>query len=466
MFGKKKLSRQQSIQSLPETTTPTGRSKYDEKIMETVLQNDYGKLKTLLEKRRFTSLHSRDQEGRIPIVEACKMGFCECVDLLASIELPNENCEENGMHPLHIASEKGFADCVLALLNRGVRVDLTNKEGLTALHIAVENGHDRVVAKLLGYSADINRTNSDGQTSLSIACRLVHSACAVTLINGNANLNNQDAEGRTALMHACEQGLRDVVKALVQSGARVMTEDNEGRTAKDFAMIGGNQACLSELPRSAASGTLKITGGRVQDPEVQRLQTQIHNLKENLHEEKKALLGANNEIEQLKAQLAAFNPAEDVDDDDLFGSDDDIDLETSGTTSSVMVAGQVEALQRQFAKLNEQKSNEINTLKATIESLEAKLKQSSISEASVPLTVVEAIKKDHQDKVEALQLKIQTLQKEPKGINPATKDLIRAYRHFLLLAFEGALPENIKEQLKEIQQTSIDSNLEGATNLN
>jgi ankyrin repeat protein len=398
-------------------------------------------LKKLVDKGKFTSLRSPDAEGRIAIVEAAKRGDLDCLKILG--DNGNGVQDTTGMGPLHYLASTGSDECVVALLRNGADADGRNWQGDTALHCAAANGHFVVLKTLLGYSADTDAANTQGYTPLLRACKSQEVRCAMELIEAGADLNPADENSKTALMYACEFGHTDVVASLSSRGARVNVTDSGGRTAKEYAVRNNHDDCVEELPKNAKLGTLEPVGGAggigggvgggvaapyVHVPTTDELMAKIKTLEQTLEQvtvtlagEKQAHSKAVEEVAHLTLRLGAFELPQGDDDDVNFSSDDDASdmldggSEGSGSEAAVKaMRGQISTLRLENAVLKGGKGGgtssmtvrEADELKAEVITLKDKLKLVGGDMPVVPVLVVELLKEDHAQQVEALETKL------------------------------------------------------------
>lgn len=147
------------------------RTKGDDKILEATLAGDAPKLRSLIEKKKHSSLLSPDEEGRVAIFEACRLGFRDCVEALVAAEPSLDLADDEGRTCLHMAAEKGHAECVTLLVKKGADVNHADAKGLRPLHYAALGGHLDVLQALLAYSADIELVDRDGNTALILATK-------------------------------------------------------------------------------------------------------------------------------------------------------------------------------------------------------------------------------------------------------------------------------------------------------
>lgn len=325
-----------------------------------------------------------------------------------------------GRTALHVASVGGHADCAAQLLQKGAATNIADGQGSAALHLAAVRGHVDVVQKLLAYRAPTGQRDKQNCTAMLLATREGKIPTAELLVSAEANVDAADSHGRTPLMHACRQGAAGLVKALLRRGALVNVRDNEGNTAKEFAVRGSHRECADLLPQNAHMGNLAAAAtappsGDVSSAaleiELETLKAEITKERETLAAEKAAHAITKADIVQMQAQIAAFAPEDDDDNDVSFDSDDgavDDGADAAGPALAdvAKLRGQLTTLRMENARLKAVGSGateevadlpsaqEVTRLKQQVAELEGLLteRDGKGGTASVPISVYQSLK--------------------------------------------------------------------------
>ena len=243
-------------------------------------------------------------------------------------------------------------------------------------------------------------------------------------------------------MFACEMGQAQVVGALITRGAKYNLKDREGRTAMEYAITGGHDACRAALPTMASQGNLRASrssatseGGQAptaaaqgDSAEVARLTKELEATKADLQAKRTGLAAetaakeaALAEVGTLKAQLAAFAPEDDDDDDLNFDSDDGDPLaESSASTGSP--SAELAAVRKELAALRKGKgsdTSEVTKLKLKVVELEEQLEKKGGD--VVPLFLYDQIKEDNAIQVAALKRELAQAKAAGGGGGPSTQ---------------------------------------------
>lgn len=151
-----------------------------EEIFEAVVNNDYLKLRNILESNLYSSykinLNYRYKEGTNLLFWAAYCNHPNILSLLLSypISYPiNVNQRDFiGTTALYQAADMGREKIVQVLLNKcldDILVDLATDIGNTPLHIASYNGHSDIVRELLKFGASPYIRNNDKKTAIDLA---------------------------------------------------------------------------------------------------------------------------------------------------------------------------------------------------------------------------------------------------------------------------------------------------------
>nr|XP_009933960.1 PREDICTED: ankyrin repeat domain-containing protein 22 [Opisthocomus hoazin] len=174
---------------------------YSEPICQAAYNNDFNKVKLLLESNS-NYLNIQDSfSGDTPLICACKQGNNRIITYLlkrnADVNLRNKK-ERTCLHYavrkkftfldyvliiilmpvmligylLMVSKTKQNENLIKMLLRAGVDVNATDFSGSTALHYACEMKNQAVIPLLLEAHADTSVKNQNGETALDIARRL------------------------------------------------------------------------------------------------------------------------------------------------------------------------------------------------------------------------------------------------------------------------------------------------------
>lgn len=397
------------------------RSKHDDKILEYVLANDPKNLQIAIDKKKYSVIHSADDKGRIAIFEACRLGYRECVEILAAIDMNPLPIDQDGRTPFHVAAMTGNRDCIMALLRRGVGINSIDEHSCTALHLAASQGQLDVLQTLIAYQADTEARDSEQNTPLICAAINNQTEAAVILLNNSVSVNAANSIGRTALMFSSERGNAELLQRLLNCGAQADRKDSSGTTARMLAtghddclrLLGADitpkaQATLAPPPSSSPSKSLLLSDAPkwpessvIPLPRTGSTPSTNTVLNGGDSDTRRQLLAAREEIETLKAQLNAFRTEQDSGDEVEFGSDDEVDLgdaETSGKGSSKSASD--DALKKARLDLEEAQSLLKAATKAAAEEKKnltaqlaaVKADSDKARDGYVPVSEVEALK--------------------------------------------------------------------------
>ncbi|EDQ86996.1 uncharacterized protein MONBRDRAFT_10380 [Monosiga brevicollis MX1] len=424
------------------------RNKYDDQILKAVLESDAKALRTLVEKKRFSSLIAADNDGRVPIYEACRLGFTECAEIILEAESEAHIPDEEGRNPLHMASLNGHVECVKLLCSKSnIAVDTPDLRGQTAAMHAAIAGHTDVLTFLLMRGADPEVTDHDGNTCLLLAIRANQRETAICLLNHSINVNAQNRQQKSALMFACELGLHELVTMLLQRGSQVDLRDTGGRSAYSYAKLNNHARCLELLPEDADQGSADSSRpasttdlqsstkypppSRATNPQLNALREQVEELTEKLKQEQEAHASVIAEKDHLQAELSAYFPAAGAGsaadggssaatpscfamcanstDNDLLGSIDEDGTDAEQSTQALKA--QLGAM----AKAKNEADAEVERLQQRVRELESSQKSGGFSApfgdddggGSIPLVVFNQIKESQERRIRELEAQVQ-----------------------------------------------------------
>ncbi|XP_031559250.1 ankyrin repeat domain-containing protein 24-like isoform X2 [Actinia tenebrosa] len=256
-------------------------SKYDERLMECVHQNDVVRLRATIAKKPVsviklspngtTALHTACEKGNVECLEimlkenpdlsivdrsgcialglAAKQGSVECIEKI--LEYNSDTIGFQDYHKktaLHYAAAKGHYDCVNRLLENDKYIDVRDKDGRTPLLMGIQSGKEDVVKLLLDKGAKVNITDNSKKTALMYASLLGHEKSVDLLLKRGANSNLQDSNGHTAEDYARIIGYKDIITA-IRNAPTVATwdagDDNEEEKEEEKEEISNGELVLA-----------------------------------------------------------------------------------------------------------------------------------------------------------------------------------------------------------------------------
>ena len=216
-------------------------------------------------------LHTKDENGYLPLFTACVSGAVEVVKLLVEAGARMQLFPENDCTTcLTIAACGGHTDTVRYVVGLpGVEVNHQDADNKTALHWAVNQNHPDIVQVLIDAGAYIDARDNEGRSPLQSACvsivgldnvkLLVRAGAGVRTDNmgstcltlaarvGNTDtvrylvglpdfdVNDRDGMNHTALYWAIIHGCADVIQVLIDAGADINTKNDHGCAPLHFA---------------------------------------------------------------------------------------------------------------------------------------------------------------------------------------------------------------------------------------
>ncbi|KAJ3433202.1 ankyrin repeat protein [Anaeramoeba flamelloides] len=197
---------------------------------------------------------SVDKNKNTPLMNACRKGKAEIVELLLS---QKEDCKSNGSNnegetALILASKYGHVGVVRLLIKHGSKLMSKTKSNSNSLYEASKNGHVKVVDELLKNGAYVDSV-VDGWTSLLIACQNGYLGTVKKLLQYGSNVTYSEPEyGFTSLFVAIENGHFEIVQELLNFS------QNENNSETNVLL---DQTSLSEetpLHLATTNGNLDI----------------------------------------------------------------------------------------------------------------------------------------------------------------------------------------------------------------
>ena len=112
-------------------------------LFEAAERGDAQRLESLLtEHAELADVDWRHQNnGRTPLLAACKDGHTECTALLIANGANVAMCNDRGVAPLHVAAAGGHYDCILTLLRAGADKMIRDRLGKSAVDWSMLRGH-------------------------------------------------------------------------------------------------------------------------------------------------------------------------------------------------------------------------------------------------------------------------------------------------------------------------------------
>ena len=143
------------------------------------INNDFVKIKELLEKGANTEFKHKWSEERNAFHFATTMGNVQSMNMLIKHGINVNITDIKGFSALHLASSRNKVNAVNLILKtervdlntEGVDLNLANKNGYTPILTAIENGHIEILQSLLDANASLDVINKKGETAYKIAER-------------------------------------------------------------------------------------------------------------------------------------------------------------------------------------------------------------------------------------------------------------------------------------------------------
>lgn len=205
----------------------SGSANIDEQLIDSVIQNDIGKVQTLIETGANINRGIRCKESREKYTEytalmwASYKGNLNIMELLLEKGWDANHYDDMGT-PLQWACEGGQMDAVKILLDKRAIINAPGPRGITALAWACINGHYDIVNILLNNGAEVNYSMSIGKyenfppLSLIKASKYNHIDIVKLLLDNGADLNSCDYKEGTAITSAAKYGNIEILQLLLK----------------------------------------------------------------------------------------------------------------------------------------------------------------------------------------------------------------------------------------------------------
>ncbi|XP_036400233.1 uveal autoantigen with coiled-coil domains and ankyrin repeats protein-like isoform X2 [Megalops cyprinoides] len=314
-------------------------NKHDERLMKAVERGEVDKVAAVLNKKGVVPT-KLDPEGRSAFHLAATRGHLDCLSLILGHNVDATATDSTGKSALHLAARNGHSQCVQKLLQHNCPVGKVDLNGRTALHDAVIAGSFASVELLCDSGAAVHASDSDGRTPLVLATQMCHPQICQLLLERGADIAARDKQNKTALILGCEYACKDAVEVLLKGGADVTAVDGLGhdsyhyaRLSKNPELVGLVKDALDSFTQAKEAAKMELKRLQVmnaegagqcraaQDVEKQResqqealkkkpqeqrvLLDQLHQLQQQLSQEKSSVEHLQKERDQLRMLLSS-----------------------------------------------------------------------------------------------------------------------------------------------------------------
>lgn len=241
-------------------------------IFVAIRKGDLAALLTELKKEGIDVDQKERDEGKTPLIVACRMGK-DGLPLITALIKHGANSiikDRFGLSPLHYAAYGGHLEVCQYLLDHGSTLEHEAKDGngWTALLYAIDGGHTQLALHLIEKGANMKISEEEGKmTSLHIAInRGLLRVVTVLIEQGGLDIEQVDGQGRSPLRMAASLGNLEIVQYLVLSRKAIIDATNsEGETALYLACSAGHLPVVEFLvvnggntQQAAKSGTTPL----------------------------------------------------------------------------------------------------------------------------------------------------------------------------------------------------------------
>ena len=221
---------------------------------------DLGRLRELLDKDP-ALLNLRDENGKTPLLWACRGESPETVAFLLGRGADVTLSDDGGFTPLHASSARDDVASMRLLLEKGSDPNARDLEGRSPLNLAAASGALSAVRLLIENKADLESRDSRGRTPLITAARERGGVAEVkALLDAGANMEAVDKGEDSALVLAAWRGKADVVDLLLDRGAQTPATGPVGETLLNFAVTRGLERLFSVLVQKGADLSVRTDG--------------------------------------------------------------------------------------------------------------------------------------------------------------------------------------------------------------
>jgi ankyrin repeat protein len=203
---------------------PTMRNKtipVKERLLGYASKGDASSLSHLL-RETIVSPDLHDRYGVTPLMEACRSGHLDCVEVLVRAGANvNAADKEKTTVLMHACSGRSDSTIVEYLIAHGVHVNERDAYGCTAIMRAASKGDAGIIRVLLQGGAEVNTESDNHETALTFAIVWNRIKIVEALIEAGANLQWVDDKGWTPLLYAVYEKKWKIANLLQEHGAGI-----------------------------------------------------------------------------------------------------------------------------------------------------------------------------------------------------------------------------------------------------
>ncbi|CAG9973682.1 unnamed protein product [Clonostachys byssicola] len=177
-------------------------------------------------------LEYKESNGNTALHTAALEGFCDVVDLLASLGAEVDTRDGQGNTPLISTSLKfGKADMTQLLLRLGADINAKNERGNSPLSMTRDTAEPVAVAKILLENGAMIMADIEGNTPLHLSGHIGSLELAELLLEYGADIHALNTQNKTPLhCIAEEKDAGKIVRLLVDKGASLTAAARGGET--------------------------------------------------------------------------------------------------------------------------------------------------------------------------------------------------------------------------------------------
>ncbi|CAG9939809.1 unnamed protein product [Clonostachys rosea f. rosea IK726] len=177
-------------------------------------------------------LEYKEANGKTALHTAALEGFCDVVDLLASLGAEVNTRDGHGNTPLISTSLKlGRADMTQLLLRIGADINAKNERGNSPLSMTRDTAEPVAVAKVLLDNGAMITADVEGNTPLHLSGHIGSLELAELLLEHGADVHALNRQNQTPLHCAAEEkDAAKIVRLLVDKGASLTAAARGGET--------------------------------------------------------------------------------------------------------------------------------------------------------------------------------------------------------------------------------------------